>query len=114
MAFTSVSVLYSDALDWPYSIDVVAACSSLGGMSLLWAGALGLSEGAGFSDCFSEPPLAGLTVDEPGGGALLSGAGALGLLGDAGCEDCCCVPSLGGMIVDKDCDCDCGWAVPVD
>lgn len=43
-AFTSVSVLYSDALDWPYSIDVVAAwdpvsgseggtlCSSSGGM----------------------------------------------------------------------------------
>ncbi|KAK7701304.1 hypothetical protein SLS64_010347 [Diaporthe eres] len=24
-AFTSVSVLYNDALDWPYSIDVVAA-----------------------------------------------------------------------------------------
>lgn len=98
MAFTSVSVLYSDALDWPYSMDVVAACSSLGGLPLLCAGALGLSEGAGFSDCFSEPPLGRSTVDEPA-------AGALGLLGDTGCEGCCCVPSLGGMIVDKGCDC---------
>lgn len=105
MAFTSVSVLYSDALDWPYSIDVVAACSSLGGLPLLWAGALVLSEDAGFCDCVSEPPLGRSIVDEPGGGALSSGAGALGLLGDAFCEDCCCVPSLGGMIVDKGCDC---------
>lgn len=112
-AFTSVSVLYREALDWPYSIDVVAACSSEGGTiandgcgaPLLRAGALGLSEDAGFCDCVSEPPLGRSIVDEPGGGALSSGAGALGLLGDAFCEDCCCVPSLGGMIVDKGCDC---------
>lgn len=108
-----MSVLYREALDWPYSIDVVAACSSPGGTiandgcgaPLLWAGALGLSEDAGFCDCVSKPPLGRSIVDEPGGGALSSGAGALGLLGDAFCEDCCCVPSLGGMIVDKGCDC---------
>lgn len=124
-AFNSVSVLYSDALVWPYSIDVVASWDPIdepeggtswaspeetivdedgGGAPLLGASALGLLEDAGFSVCFSEPSLGGLIVDEDGAGALLSGTGALGLLGDAVCEDCSCDPSLGGMIVDKDCD----------
>lgn len=121
--FISMSVLYSDAVCWPYSIDMVAsrdpvsevegasACASFGEMIVdeddgeapaLGGGALESTEGVGSSDCFPEPSLGVMIVDGDGdGGPSLRGV-TMGLAGGAVCGVCSCAPSLGGLIADED------------
>lgn len=67
-AFASVSVLYNDALVWPYSIDVVAAWDPVsepeGDTSCSSFETMTVDEDAGLSDCFSGSFLGGTSVDE--------------------------------------------------
>jgi hypothetical protein len=122
-AFISVSVLYSDTVVCPKSIDMVATWDSAGeldgGMSCASVGeiivdegddggpslegcALVLPEAVLCEDCSREASSEDLIVDNDDGNTLLPATGTLGLPGDAVCEDCICTPSLGGINVDAD------------